>query len=162
MQSGQWTKDGSADALRLMAVQTKETGERGLLNLTRRNIRLAAAPAVEAVPAYERDVLPKQGGLNEWIASTPVRVSILTGARSAGVRLRQSKRGGLRPHDLRRMNDEGLVRHPTFGRRDKPQDWQTTKVPVGFWEAALEPTRAAVTAAMIVVLREAAVEAGFD
>lgn len=161
MRAGQWTHNGSAEGLRLLALQAKETGERGLLNKTRRNIRTAAAPAVEAVPAYEREVLPKSGGLNEWVASAPVRVRILTGPRSAGVSLRQSKRGGVTPHNLRRMNDEGVVRHPTFGRRKNPQDWQETPVPVGFWEAALSPTKAAVTAAMIVLLREIPEDAGF-
>lgn len=157
MQEAGWTHNGSVAGLRRLAVQTKETGDRGLMNATRRRLVAAAQPAREAVPAYERAVLPKAGGLNEWFASTPVKVSVLTGVKTAGVRLRQ----GRRSHNLFRANEQGMVRHPTFGHRDSPQDWQTTDVPSGFWEKSLGPVQAGVAVAMIGVLEETAIEAGF-
>ena len=163
--AGQWTVDGSAAGLRRLALQTKATGERGLMTTTRRNIRGAASPATAAVPAYERAVLPKTGGLNEWVASTPVKVSILTGPKTAGVLVRQSKKGRTRPHDLRKMNEEGIVRHPVFADPNKfRKEWtwvEQTGLPTGWWEKSLVPIQAEVTAAMVAVLREAALEAGF-
>lgn len=165
MQRGEWTHNGSAAGLRRLAVQQKAIGERGLINKTRRELNKAAQPAREAVPAMERAVLPKSGGLNEWVASTPVRISMLTGAKTAGVMLRQSRKGSPRPHDLRRMNDQGLVRHPTrTGRHFSQEDrdiWRTTDIPSGFWENALIPVKVKVTAAMLGVLHEAGYEAGF-
>lgn len=162
---GQWTNNGRP--LRDLALRTKETGDKGLMTRTRRGLNKAAQPAREAVPAMERAVLPKAGGLNEWVASTPVRVSMLTGAKTAGVLLRQSKRGRIRPHDLRKLNEQGRVRHPVFADQEKEPDrkkWTWVDqygLPTGWWEGALLPTRVAVTTEMLRVLHEAGYEAGF-
>jgi hypothetical protein len=161
---GEWTHNGSAAGLRRLAVETKAAGNTALLAKTRRELTKAAVPAREAVQRMERAVLPKEGGLNEWVASTPVRVSVLTGPKTAGVSLRQSKRGRTRPHDLRRMNDFGIVRHPVFADPDKERKqwtWVAQSIPKGWWDAALIPDRVEVTARMLAVLHETGYEAGF-
>ena len=181
---GEWTHNGSAAGLRELAVRTKESGNKALMTRTRRAMNKAAQPAREAVQATERAVLPKAGGLNEWVASTPVRVSVLTGPKTAGVSIRQSKggsrsssvlsaeadlnssrRGRIRPHDLRRLNEQGLVRHPVFADPDKNRrDWTWVAqygLPIGWWEGALLPTRVQVTTEMLRILHETGYEAGF-
>lgn len=149
-----------ADQLRVLAVELK-TADRAMLLAMRRNLRAAAKPAGRAVQDHERAVLPKRGGLNEWIAGTPVGTRITAGPRSAGVRLVQSKKGRAKPHDLAKLNDTGVVRHPTFGRRG-PNDWvDQADVPKNFWETPLQAMEPAVGAAMKRVLDETARAAGF-
>lgn len=171
---GEWTHNGSAAGLRRLAVETKAAGNKALMPKVRRELTKAAASAREAVPAMERAVLPKEGGLNEWVASTPVKVSVLTGPKTAGAMLRQSKtksktdpskRGRMKPHDLRRLNEQGLVRHPVFADADKERkQWTWVAqygLPIGWWEAALIPVRVEVTMKMLGVLHEIGYEAGF-
>lgn len=163
--AGQWTHNGTAQGVRDLALRAKETGDKGLMSRTRRGLTKAAEPAKKVIPAAERSVLPKRGGLNEWVASAPVRVSVTTGAKTAGVSLRQSKRGLTRPHDLRRMNDEGMVRHPVFADPNKSRkEWTWVAqygLPTGWWEKALLPVRVEVTAEMLRILHETGYEAGF-
>lgn len=143
--------------LRELSIRLK-AADRALWLATARNLRAAAKPAAKAVQDHERAVLPKRGGLNEWVASTPVGVRVTTGARSAGVRLVQTKKGRTRPHDLRRMNDQGLVRHPVFG---NAKVWVEQDVPKGFWDGPLLAMRPEVTAAMLEAMHEASRVAGF-
>lgn len=143
--------------LRELSIRLK-AADRALWLATARNLRAAAKPAARAVQDEERRALPKRGGLNEWVASTPVGVRVTTGIRSAGVRIVQSKKGRIRPHDLRRMNDQGLVRHPVFGNR---KVWKGQQVPKGFWDGPLLARRPEVRAAMLEAMHEAGRVAGF-
>lgn len=148
-----------ADQLKVLAAELK-VADRALLLAMRRNIRAAAKPAGPAVQAHEREVLPKTGGLNEWIASTPVGTRILTGPRSAGVRLVQSKKGRAKPHDLAKLNETGEIRHPVYGRWVAGMPSQTG-LPTHFWEEPLLAMEPQVAAAMRLVMDETARAAGF-
>lgn len=146
-----------AGQLRTLSAELK-VADRTLLLAMRRNLRAIAHPAALAVQAEERRVLPKRGGLNEWVASTPVGVRITAGARSAGVRLVQSKKGRAQPHDLLQANDTGVIRHPVYGNR---KQWRDSQIPTGWWERPLLAMEPQAQAAMVAVMNETARAAGF-
>jgi hypothetical protein len=138
--------DFRATGLRLKA------GDAALMPIVRRNIRAATAPAKVMVPASARATLPHGGGLNEWVAAADVKTSILLGPKTAGVRIRVSKKG----HDMKDI-DVGNVRSPTFGRRKGKGSWHDTKVTPGFATKPLlelyPVTSVACRAAMLEVAR---------
>src|SRR5881227_3545700 len=147
-----------ANQLRTLAVELK-AADRALWLATTRQLRALARPAAAAVQAEERRVLPKRGGLNEWVAATPIGVRITTGTRSAGVRLVQSKKGRGKPHDLLAANDTGTIRHPVMGNR---KVWvEQTGIPTGWWERPLLGMEPQAQAAMKAAMDEAARAAGF-
>lgn len=143
--------------LRALAVELK-AADRALWLATARNLRAIAKPAAAAVQAEERRVLPKRGGLNEWVASTPVGVRVTTGSRSAGVRLVQSKKGRAKPHDLLDANETGAIRHPVYGHR---KVWKDQQIPTGWWERPLLAMEPEAQRAMKAAMDAAARAAGF-
>jgi len=139
--------------LRETALRLKAAGDVELWKQLRRNIRTATAPARPAIRASARANLPKQGGLNEWVATASITTSILTGPHTAGVRLRVRKRG----HNMQDV-DKGSVRHPLFGNRNY---WYSNPVTPGFARKPVEELTPAVAAACLLAMRETAAAAGF-
>lgn len=163
MQAGQWTVDGSVEDFRALQVKLAETGQRGLRKNIRKAVVVATAPARKAVKAELEAVMPKGGGLNEYLAKSKISTAILTGALTAGVEVRgrgPKDKGRFSKSQFRKIN-QGVIRHPVFGRRENPQDWQDTAVPSGWWETALAPYGPAVEAALIESMNVTAREAGF-
>jgi hypothetical protein len=144
--------EGGAE-LREVAVRLKLAGEVDLRKQMMRNIRVATLPARAAVRASAMETLPKEGGLNAWVAQATTRTSVLTGARTAGVVIRVSKRG----HDMKDI-DAGTVRHPVYGNRGT---WVAQSVTPGFASKPLKALSPAVGAACLVAMRETAAAAGF-
>jgi hypothetical protein len=153
---GEWTVDGSAADLRRLSAQLRTTGQSGLKKNMRRAVTKATTPCRAAVRDLLREEMPKRGGLNNWMASAYIAGVVLTGPKTAGVVLRGRKQG----HDLVRVNETGIVRHPTYGHRGEGQ-WQNTEVPDHFWERALEPFGGAVREALKEAQNVTAREAGF-
>ena len=157
------------DAKELRALDLElRAANRTLRNAMRRNLRAATLPAREAVQAEELRVLPKRGGLNEWVASAPVSHRMTTPTRGAVVRIVQSKKGAKKPHDLLDANQTGVIRHPTrkgprFSQENRsgPKSWQDTQIPTGWFERPLLAMAPEVTAVMKAVLDETARVAGF-
>ncbi len=95
-------------------------------------IRTAARPMVDAVRQAARDELPKAGGLNERVASSPIAVRTRLTGTSAGVRIvntakvEQGRRGGTVDFGT----DTGRLRHPVFGHRDR---WVTQPLSTSGW-----------------------------
>lgn len=163
-QAGQWTVDGSVEDFRALQVRLKATGQTGLRRNMRRSIVVATAPARKAVKAELEAVMPKGGGLNVYLAKSKITTAVLTGSRSAGVEVRgrgPKDKGRASKSQFRKIN-QGVVRHPVFGRRENPQDWQDTKVPSGWWENALRPYGEAVQVALVESMNITAREAGFS
>lgn len=131
----------ASQRLHAIATQLKVQGERGLKLEMTRTMRASAQPLVSAVRESAREKLPKSGGLAEQQASQKIRVSVLTGARTAGVRIRTRTRGSM-------QTDRGYVRHPTFGDRD---EWvrQDTPGATGWWTNTLIRKSPEVTAAIV-------------
>lgn len=117
--------------LHAIAVKLKAAGEGQIKVQLARDLRVVAAPLVESVRESARSQLPKSGGLAAEQASQPIRVSVLTSARSAGVSIRTKTLGS-------KQTDQGFVRHPTFGRRGSA-DWKRQEIPraEGWWTKTL-------------------------
>lgn len=108
---------GASELHLIAAALRKEANGRQIVNDMRREIRASARPAIQReVRESALEKLPHSGGLNEWMAAAPVRLSIRTSARSAGVSVRvgRNSRGG--HSDLKGL-DAGTVRHPLYGNR---------------------------------------------
>lgn len=138
-----------------VAARLKAAGERDLRLQLMRGLRAGAAPLIPGVKNAARMTLPKRGGLNKWVADQPVKVSVRTGARTAGVRLYMTKT------DAKETN-AGYVRHPVFGRvrKDGKRVWakDDQKIPnaEGWWSHTLASTSPIVTPELLRVLEETA------
>lgn len=137
--------NGSAQ-LRAIAVQLKVAGDRGLRLELMRGLRAGAAPLIPLVADAARRQLPKRGGLNEQVAAQKVKVSVRTGAATAGVRLTTTA-----PDT--KQTDSGYVRHPVFGHKDRP--WVVQQIPraAGWWSDTLASAAPVVTPALIAQMR---------
>lgn len=87
-------------------------------------IRAAAKPAVDATRQAARDSLPKKGGLNVYVADEKILTSIRLAGPKVGVRIKPASGGSW-------GDDQASVRHPVFGRRDRP--WRTTQIAQPGW-----------------------------
>lgn len=112
-----------------------------------RRMRLAAKPLIAQTRKAAREQLPHRGGLAERVATSPQRVVIRTGRRTAGVRIVTTR------HDTA-STDRGRLRHPRFGHRDQ---WFDQSVTPGWWTNTLRRgapvVRPQVIAAMETVAR---------
>jgi hypothetical protein len=144
--------NGSAQ-LRLIANHCRDVGERGLLNSTRAVIRAEAEPLKAALRQSALSNLPRGGGLNVQVANQRVTVSALAGARTVGIQLKTTA------PDTSSTNDDGQVRHPTFGRRGQGQ-WKTQSIPKakGWWDKPCAEVGPPVAAAMLATLVRVAAE----
>jgi hypothetical protein len=138
----------------------RATGQSGLKRNINTAMRAATVPARQAVRDKLLEVMPKSGGLNEWLARSQITSTVLTGANTAGVVVRGRKAG----HDLKAAN-YGTIRHPTRSgpafKYTNEELWRVTHVPAGWWEEALRPFGASIRTALTVAMNETAREAGF-
>lgn len=107
--------------LALVSRELKAAGDRGLQRELRRGLRNGAKPVAKAGRDAAREGLPHEGGLNDWIAdgaTFSVRTNIA--AAHPTVRIVVGRKG----HDLKSI-DEGVLRHPVYGHRDR---WVTQQV----------------------------------
>ena len=141
------------EEVRALSLRLKAAGEVGLRLRMRAAMRATTANAARAAQAAEIATLPHGGGLGEWVAAAKPSTQILTGPRSAGVRLVQRKTG----HDLASLN-RGRLRHPVYGNR---KNWVDQQVPSGWWDRALEAYGPAVLAGCQLAMDETARLAGF-
>lgn len=138
--------------LRDLGLRLKAGADTGLLRRELlKGIRAAAGPLVADVRQAARERLPKGGGLNEWVADSPIAVRTrLTGV-SAGVRIVNTskvpdgKRGGTADFG----SDRGKVRHPVFGHKDR---WAVTNVEPGWFSKTLEEKAPQVTPEVVAAM----------
>ncbi len=131
--------DPTSARLQRIAAELKSAGETGIRREVLRTIRAQALPLKNAAQQAALEKLPSSGGLAAREAAN-VKVQVLTGARNAGVRLRNTRVGAA-------QTDQGYVRHPVFGNRKK---WTTQFVPGarGWWTDTLEAKSPAVLYAL--------------
>lgn len=103
---------GTSD-FRALSKALKDAGETGLRKELHKVMRDAAKPVIPKVRAAARESFPKAGGLAERMAKKPIRSTVRTGNATAGVRIQGTK---VDP----RINDEGRIAHPVFGRTGRP------------------------------------------
>jgi hypothetical protein len=107
-------------------------GRRAVVQQMRRQIRKPVPKVREAIKRHAIAILPKSGGLGEWVARANVTATIRYGsARSAGVRMKGSRRSKTQVSDLNRL-DRGRVRAPSWGHRTSAS-WHNQTVPAGFF-----------------------------
>ena len=113
-------------------------------------IRTAAKPAVEATRQAARDTLPKRGGLNKYIAAEKIKVATRLTGPMVGVRIvAQSGQWN---------SDQSEVRHPVFGRKNRP--WTSTTIATpGWFERTLTREAPKVIGPIRVAMEAVAVEA---
>lgn len=145
--------DPTSEQFERLAVQLK-AGEKAMLNLVRRNVRVATAPAAAAIRAEALGTLPRSGGLNEWVAAAKITTSTPIGPKFTGVTIRDRSKG----HDLKSI-DAGVVRHRVYGKWRKNTPAQN--VPPGFFTRPVVKLAPAVAAACYAAAVEAAHIAGF-
>lgn len=102
---------GTSDFLALSKA-LKQAGETGLRKELHKVMRDAAKPVIPKVRDAARESFPSKGGLNERMAKKPFRSAVRTGNATAGVRIQGTK---VDP----RINNEGRIVHPVFGRTGK-------------------------------------------
>lgn len=140
-----------AEKLQQVAKQLRAAGEqgKGLRRELLRGIRAAAAPLKPEIAESALRVLPRRGGLAALVAGSRFGVRTRTGGNAVGVRVVATSRVGVA------RIDDGSVRHPVFGHRDR---WVTEKVTPGWFTGptlrAEAGIQARVSAAMDDVARQ--------
>lgn len=89
--------------------QVGGTGKGSLRNEMHKAVKQAAKPLPKAVKDEAAKRFPKRGGLNKVMSKRTPRVVTRTGAQTAGVRIQDRKTDP-------RMNAQGRIYHPVFGR----------------------------------------------
>jgi hypothetical protein len=137
-----------ADDFYKLSKALKAAGQTELRKELHKAVRDAAKPLVPKVRQAAREKLPTTGGLNERIAKKPYRAQARTGVKTAGVRITGSK---VDP----RINDQGRVGHPVFGRKGKAKNGgknfvvQTVPTAKGYFDETLSREGPAVREAVV-------------
>jgi len=114
-----------ADKLRRVALAVKAAGDKDLQRELRRALSRTTKPLRKAAKDGALQILPHRGGLDEHVAAT-ARIATRVTANASGARLRIT---GTSRDNMRRMDEEGIVRHPTFGHRP----WKDQRIRPGWF-----------------------------
>lgn len=128
--------------------------DRTIVNEMTKEIRKAGPILRAVIKKNAISFLPKRGGLNEWVASSKVRIAVRRGARSAGVNAVVGRNSAKRRTDSKAI-DRGRVRAPAWGRRTS---WHTQVVTPGFASKAVEDEGATEFRRLVVEAVDRAVE----
>lgn len=119
---------GAEDFLKLSKA-LKAAGRTELRRELNKRMRRAARPLIPLARDEARRVLPHAGGLAEQVAHAPMRVQVRTGTQTAGVRIVVGRdRSGAR------AANQGVIRHPVFGNRER---WVDQAVPPHWFDGAM-------------------------
>lgn len=126
------------------------------------SMRAGGKPLVEAMRKSAREVLPKAGGLNEYIATSKFAVRNKLTGNQVGTKIVATKKGGSKGwHDLEAF-DNGSFRHPTRGRKAESHlnriKWVQQDCPPGWFtkpamESAPEQRRLLLEAMEVTTLK---------
>jgi hypothetical protein len=106
-------------------------GRRALVQAARRGITRALPGVRQRVKEHAVEILPSGGGLGAWVAAARLNVKISYGSRTAGIRLKGSRKSTGDKSDLAGI-DAGKVRAPSWGRRNAGA-WHSQTVTAGWW-----------------------------
>jgi hypothetical protein len=126
---------GTSDFVKLSKA-LKEAGEKGLRKELHKTVQSAAKPLIPKIRAAAREV-PGSGGIGAHYGKKSYRAQTRTGQKSAGVRI-------VGPKTDPRVDAQGRVAHPVFGRKGKAanggKNTVVQKVPAiqGFFSETLE------------------------
>lgn len=131
-----------AGKLATLGKKLKVAGDKELRKGLLREIRGATTPLRAAIKASAMDKLPKHGGVNAFVASSRITSRTRLTGKSVGVTIVGTKAG----HDLGKI-DEGLLRHPVFGRRKGK--WVDQSVTPGFFTEPIEAAEVIVATGIL-------------
>jgi hypothetical protein len=127
-----------------------------MLRGMRKTFREAAQPLIRSAEQAAREQLPKRGGLNQIVAGRHTTVSTLTGARTAGVRLRRARKDA-----ASYQSNRGFIHHPTpsmLGYDRSYWDWIRQEIPAaeGWWTNTMRAGSPAITPAIVAEMNRVA------
>jgi hypothetical protein len=108
----------------------KASGDKDLDRALRRSMQRSVKPLKAAARYGARRTLPVRGGLAERVAAAKFGARVTTSGSRVGVRIT-----GASADNLRRMDEEGIVRHPVFGNR---RNWVNEPIKPGWFSDAEE------------------------
>lgn len=115
--------------------------KREIVNEIRRDLRKPLPELRDAVRANALATLPNRNGLAKWVARAGFTVRVKDAGRSAGIRLKLSRKAGDGDKaDLDKLDRHGRVRHPLYGHRGH---WYDQPVTPGFFTKVWESFRPA-------------------
>jgi hypothetical protein len=113
-----------------------KAGDKGLRRELNREMGRTTRPYRRAAKAGALQVLPHRGGLAEHVAATArITTRVTTTGPGVGVRIT-----GVSRDNLRRMDEDGIVRHKTFGHLP----WKDEKIHSGWFTDPLILTANAI------------------
>lgn len=123
------TVTGAEKLVRLGAA-IKRAGDKDMQRELTKAVRKSNRPMLRAARQGALQILPYRGGLAERVASSRFTTQVSTSASGAGVRVT----GVSRQRDqLDRMDEQGIVRHLTYGHRP----WKDQKITPGWFTKPL-------------------------
>jgi len=120
--------------LPLLAARLKAAGAVTVRAEMIAGLKAAAKPMVPLLQESARNSLPKSGGLNSYVAAKPIKASVRTTGRTAGLRLGYGTAAG---RGVGRYSNTGTWRHPVFGNRKKWVE-ETYEAGAGWWDKTIE------------------------
>jgi hypothetical protein len=136
--------------LRELGLRLKAAGDGAARRQLLAGIRAGAQPLVSDVRAAARAKLPKSGGLNTFVADSPITVRTRLAGRIVGVQIVNTRKGVRKGGTSDFGSDRGVVRHPVFGRKGK---WAETQVDAGWFTDTLEKSAPTVTPFVVAAMK---------
>lgn len=104
---------------------------REIVKALSKGVRAGAPKVRKNIRTVATETLPKEGGLNAWVAASRINIRIKLSGRSAGITLKGGRNSQGGRSDINAI-DRGRVRAPTWGHRHK-NAWHTVTVTPGFF-----------------------------
>lgn len=110
-----------------------------VVNELRKELRKNVPELRTAVRESARSTLPSRNGLGAWVARAGMTVRVKSAGRTAGIRLKLSRKSGDGDKaDLDALDKTGKIRHPLHGNRGF---WYSQNVTPGFFGKPWEKFR---------------------
>lgn len=88
-----------------------------IVNEVRRDLRKPLPALRKSIRESAKKTLPSTGGFGAWVAKASLTVRLRTVGRTAGIKLKLSRKSTKDKADLKALDDSGALRHPLFGNR---------------------------------------------
>lgn len=147
--SGAGELDAGARAFYELSKRLKQAGGSGkgsIRSEMHKAVKQAAKPLPKKVKDEARRRFPQSGGLNRVMAKRTPKVVTRTGVQTAGVRIQDKSTDA-------RVNEQGRVWHPVFGRR-KPGKIQEIPAVEGYFDEPLRESAPQVRDEIVDVLAD--------
>ena len=138
---------GGVQTIEQVGRKLKATGNKELKKELQRGITAATKPLRQKLKAAAKADLPQRGGLAALVGGASFTASIRTSGREVGVRIIGRRKG----YSLAQI-DEGVIRHPVFGR----DVWVEQRIKGGWFTKTAEADAPQIRRAVVDVLDDVA------